>query len=131
MGKRDRVRETWGNQCEFFLTSLGLAVGLGNVWRFPYICYINGGGSFLIPYALMIFLVGMPILFLEFTIGQYGRTGSNKVKDKGCRRLSNRDYLQSEPMKAHPTPLFRTCPCLSRKDPSSIMERPECRYFAS
>ena len=36
-------RESWNNHCEFFLTSLGLAVGLGNVWRFPYVCFQNGG----------------------------------------------------------------------------------------
>ena len=36
-------RESWNNHCEFFLTSLGLAVGLGNVWRFPYVCFDNGG----------------------------------------------------------------------------------------
>ena len=76
-------RETWGNYCEFFMASLGLAVGLGNVWRFPYVCYENGGGSFLVPYVVMLFLVGIPAFFLELSLGQYSRVGSNKV----CRKF--------------------------------------------
>ena len=79
MGQEDEKRESWGNHCEFFLSSLGLAVGLGNVWRFPYVAYTNGGGSFLIPYILMLFIVGLPAFWVELSIGQYARVGANKV----------------------------------------------------
>ena len=78
-------RESWGNHCEFFLSSLGLAVGLGNVWRFPYVCYTNGGGSFIIPYLLMLLLVGLPAFFLELSLGQYSRVGANKVSNTKIR----------------------------------------------
>jgi SNF family Na+-dependent transporter len=80
MSKEEEKRESWGNHCDFFLSSLGLAVGLGNVWRFPYIAYTNGGGSFLIPYIFMLFLAGFPLLFVEQSIGQYAKVGANKVR---------------------------------------------------
>ena len=81
---QEEQREVWGNYCEFFLSSLGLAVVLGNVWRFPYVCYTNGGGSFLLPYLIMLLLVGLPAFFMEQSIGQYTKVGANKVSSILC-----------------------------------------------
>jgi len=64
------AREAWGNKVEFLLASVGLAVGVGNVWRFPYLCQKNGGGAFLIPYFTMMLLQGLPLFIMEFAIGQ-------------------------------------------------------------
>lgn len=69
-------RDKWGNQIEFILAIVGFAVGLGNVWRFPYLCQKNGGGAFLIPYFICLFLLGIPLFFLELGIGQSLRRGS-------------------------------------------------------
>ena len=74
-------RESWGNQCDFFLTSLGVAVGLGNIWRFPYLCYKNGGGAFLVPYFLFVAAGGAPMMFLEVGLGQFMSQGNLSIWD--------------------------------------------------
>ncbi|XP_010730877.2 sodium- and chloride-dependent GABA transporter ine isoform X1 [Larimichthys crocea] len=80
-------RPTWSSRLEFILASVGYAVGLGNVWRFPYLCYSSGGGAFMIPYFTMVILCGIPLLFMEFAIGQYTRLGPVHALAKICPLL--------------------------------------------
>lgn len=71
-GGRPHVpRQTWSRKAEFILAVIAFAVGLGNVWRFPYLCYKNGGGAFFIPYIIMCVLGGIPVFFLELSLGQF------------------------------------------------------------
>ncbi|XP_078124456.1 sodium-dependent neutral amino acid transporter B(0)AT1-like [Sander vitreus] len=69
-------RPKWDNKAQYILTCVGLCIGIGNVWRFPYLCQSHGGGAFLIPYVILLVLEGMPLLLLEFAIGQRLRKGS-------------------------------------------------------
>ena len=62
-------REQWGTKVGFILAAVGSAVGLGNIWRFPYVVYSSGGGAFLIPYFFAIFTAGVPLLILEYGMG--------------------------------------------------------------
>lgn len=66
---RPRLRETFSGRTAFILAAVGSAVGLGNIWRFPYIAYENGGGAFLIPYLVALLTAGIPILLFDYAIG--------------------------------------------------------------
>lgn len=76
--KKKDDREKWSNKTEFFFALMGFAIGLGNVWRFPYLCYKNGGGAFMIAYYVGVIFCGIPMFFLEVIIGQFsGQSGPN------------------------------------------------------
>ena len=70
------TRQRWASRTVFLLAAIGSAVGLGNVWRFPYLAGKYGGGAFLVPYLIALVLVGIPLLMLEFSIGQKMQRGA-------------------------------------------------------
>ncbi|KAM5132330.1 sodium-dependent neutral amino acid transporter SLC6A17-like isoform 1-T4 [Mantella aurantiaca] len=69
-------RPTWGSKVQYILAQVGFSVGLGNVWRFPYLCHQNGGGAFLLLYFILLLIIGIPLFFLELAAGQSIRQGS-------------------------------------------------------
>lgn len=69
------AREKWSSRIAFIVAAIGSAIGFGNIWRFPNLAFKHGGGAFFIPYILALFIIGIPILILEITIGQFYQTG--------------------------------------------------------
>uniref|UniRef100_A0A182SRE6 Sodium-dependent nutrient amino acid transporter 1 n=1 Tax=Anopheles maculatus TaxID=74869 RepID=A0A182SRE6_9DIPT len=74
-------REKWDKGVEFLMSCIALSVGLGNVWKFPSTAFRNGGGAFVIPYLIVLLVVGRPIYYLEMVMGQFSSRGSVKVYD--------------------------------------------------
>jgi len=71
-----RLRDRWPTRTAFVFAAIGSAAGLGNVWRFPYLAYKYGGGAFLVPYLVALFVTGIPLLILEFALGQKIQRGA-------------------------------------------------------
>ncbi|XP_019838214.2 inactive sodium-dependent neutral amino acid transporter B(0)AT3 isoform X1 [Bos indicus] len=69
-------RPAWDNKLQYLLSCVGFAVGLGNLWRFPYLCQTHGGGAFLIPYIIALAFEGIPLFHIELAVGQRLRRGS-------------------------------------------------------
>uniref|UniRef100_A0A671EPK3 Transporter n=1 Tax=Rhinolophus ferrumequinum TaxID=59479 RepID=A0A671EPK3_RHIFE len=78
-GEAHSDQPSWANNIEYLLAHVALSMGLSTIWRFPYLCFHNGGGSFLIMYTVLLFLVGVPLLLLEMAAGQRMRQGSIDV----------------------------------------------------
>lgn len=86
LGQAHHVRPQWRSRLGFILAAIGSAVGLGNIWRFSYLCYKNGGGAFLVPYLLALFMVGIPLMILELGLGHKTRGSAPMAFAKIDRR---------------------------------------------
>lgn len=75
----EKERELWGSRKGFIFSSVGAAIGLGNLWRFPFQAYKNGGGAFFLPYIIALFSCAIPLMILEYTYGRKIRGGSTKA----------------------------------------------------
>lgn len=78
-GATEKGRPVWGNSIEFLMSCISMSVGLGNVWRFPFTAFENGGGAFLIPYIIVLLIIGKPMYYLEMILGQFTSRSAVKI----------------------------------------------------
>lgn len=93
-GPAPRPREQWSGQLGFILAAVGSAVGLGNIWRFPGTAYDNGGGAFLIPYLVALATAGIPILWLDYSLGHRFRGGAPAAYRRLWKRAEALGWFQ-------------------------------------
>ncbi len=91
MSERTSIHGQWSSRLIFVLAAAGSAVGLGNVWKFPYITGEYGGGAFVLVYLLCIALIGLPVMMVEILLGRRGRqspinTMKTLAKEEGTTR---------------------------------------------
>ncbi|WP_405289222.1 sodium-dependent transporter [Methanobrevibacter sp.] len=72
-------KSVWDSNIAFVLAMIGSAVGLGNIWRFPNVLYSNGGGSFMIPYIVSLFILGISFVLVEYAVGFKFKTSLSKI----------------------------------------------------
>jgi len=92
---KEENRGQWGSRSGFILAAIGSAIGLGNIWRFPYVAASNGGGAFLIPYLVALFTAGIPLLILEFAMGHKIRSSVPGVFAKLNRKYEALGWFQT------------------------------------
>ncbi|GAB3793269.1 sodium-dependent transporter [Virgibacillus kimchii] len=81
-----KKRENWGTRMGFILAAAGFAIGLGNIWRFPYLVGENGGGAFLLIYIVMVIVIGIPLFYVEAGLGRKAQAGAIS----GMRKLTKK-----------------------------------------
>jgi len=91
----EEPRQEWGNRMQFFLACIGYSVGLGNVWRFGYLCAKSGGGAFLIPYFINLIIVAIPLMYMEFSVGQFTQRGPIGAMAKLCPILKGMLFMRA------------------------------------
>ena len=87
-------REQWGSRAGFILAAVGSAIGLGNIWRFPYMAYENGGGAFFIPYLFAMITAGIPFMIMEFSLGHKLRSAAPRAFSKMGGKLEWLGWFQ-------------------------------------
>lgn len=86
MDKSNENRENWGSRFGFIMATAGFSIGLGNIWRFPYLVGTNGGGAFVFVYLILCLLIGIPLFTMEISLGR--KTQLNPVQ--GMRSLTKK-----------------------------------------
>lgn len=88
------MRDTWSSRSGFLLAAIGAAIGLGNLWRFPFQAYKNGGGAFFLPYFVALITCAIPLMIMEYAYGRLVRGGSTKAFSKLNKKLEFVGWVQ-------------------------------------